>query len=157
VQLRNRARLSVEATQGGTAGSLRLTANQVTIDSGAIASVSSPQGQAGNLIVNANTVRLNQGQLAAETGTSRTGRTTAGDRVEPNGALIQLQDLEQLVMRNNSLVSARATDRANGGNIQTMPLLDLSLLFLLKIATLLPVLSKATADKLASLLKAYLG
>jgi filamentous hemagglutinin family protein len=118
VQLRNRARLSVEATQGGTAGSLRLTANQVTIDSRAIASVSSPQGRAGNLIVNANTVRLDQGQLSAETGNSRSNRATAGDRAEPNGALIQLQDLEQLVMRNNSLLSARATDRANGGNIQ---------------------------------------
>ncbi|MBD3885422.1 filamentous hemagglutinin N-terminal domain-containing protein [Phormidium tenue FACHB-886] len=113
VQLQNQAGLSVEATDGGTAGSLRITADQLTVDSGAIASVRSPRGQAGNLTINASTVALNQGELNAETGSPR----NSSPRERRDGAILQLQGLDLLILQNRSSISALATGSANGGNI----------------------------------------
>jgi large exoprotein involved in heme utilization and adhesion len=56
------------------------------------------------LTIKANSIRLNQGRLTAE--------TQAG-----SGANINLQDLDLLLMRDRSLVSAQAFNEANGGDI----------------------------------------
>jgi large exoprotein involved in heme utilization and adhesion len=87
---------------------LTVNTNELAIANGAQATVSSPSGQAGNLTVRANTVRLDRGRLTAQTGLSQ------GEL----GANIGLRDLEQLVLRNGSRISADAGDRANGGNIR---------------------------------------
>jgi large exoprotein involved in heme utilization and adhesion len=103
VQLNGAGGLSVEATEGGTAGNLTIATGQLTIQNGAQATVSSPQGEAGNLTVQANSLFLNRGRLTAETG--------AG------GANINLQVSDLFIMRNESLISANALGTASGGNI----------------------------------------
>jgi filamentous hemagglutinin family protein len=107
--------LSVEATQGGIAGNLTVNTGRMAIRDGAIVTVSSPSGQAGNLTIQANSLQLDQGQLTAETGISG---------VE-GGANISLQNLDTLIMTNESLISAKASGDANGGNI------DIESIFLL--------------------------
>ena len=90
------------------AGNLTVTTGQLTVQDGAAVTVSNPQGQAGELTVNANIVRLNRGSLTAQT----------GGRSRQAGAILRLHDLDLLVMRNGSLISAEAFDEANGGNIE---------------------------------------
>jgi filamentous hemagglutinin family protein len=107
VQVSNNSRLSVEATAGGTAGNLSIKAGQVSVQDGGAITVSSPSGQAGNLNIQANSVHLNQGTLRAETGKSNS----------EGGANITLNGLDLLRLDNESLISASASDLANGGNI----------------------------------------
>jgi filamentous hemagglutinin family protein len=101
--------LTVEGGRSGRAGSLSITADQLTLDAGSAASVSSG-GQAGSLTVSANSIRLDQASLTAE---ARAG----------SGANIRLQELNLLLMRNGSEISAQAFNEANGGNI-TMDVSD---------------------------------
>lgn len=117
VQVSNHSRLSVEATAGGTAGNLSIQAGQVSVQDGGEITVSSTSGQAGNLNITANSLSLNQGKLTAETGASGT-----------EGANINLSGLELLLMQNESLISAKASDQANGGNISLDTKLLLTLL-----------------------------
>ncbi|EDX73954.1 haemagglutination activity domain protein [Coleofasciculus chthonoplastes PCC 7420] len=107
--------LWVEASQGGTAGNLTVKTTQMSVHNEASVTVSSPSGQAGNLTIKANSLQLDQGQLTAETGISG---------VE-GGANISLQNLDTLLMTNESLISAKASGDANGGNI------DITTIFLL--------------------------
>ncbi|MEQ9359121.1 beta strand repeat-containing protein, partial [Coleofasciculus chthonoplastes] len=109
--------LSVEATQGGIAGNLTVNTGRMAIRDGAIVTVSSPSGQAGNLTIQANSLQLDQGQLTAETGISG---------VE-GGANISLQNLDTLIMTNESLISAKASGDANGGNIDIESIFILAL------------------------------
>jgi filamentous hemagglutinin family protein len=115
VQVSHDSRLSVEAIQGGTAGDLTVKTSQMSVEDGSSVTVSSPSGQAGNLTIWANSLVLDEGQLTAETGTSG---------VEA-GANISLGGLDTLLMRDESLISAKASGDANGGNI------DINTLFLL--------------------------
>jgi filamentous hemagglutinin family protein len=88
-------------------GNLIINTPSLRVQDNAKISVSSPQGQAGNLDITANTIRLNQGSLTAETAITR---TTAG-------ANIRLQDVDLLLLQNNSRISAQANGTATGGNI----------------------------------------
>jgi filamentous hemagglutinin family protein len=107
IRLTDSASLAVQATgRGGRAGDLTLRTGQVEVQNGSI-SVSSPEGQAGNLSITTNAVRLDQGRLTAET----------GQPGEQAGAVISLEGLDTLVMRNGSLISASALEDANGGNV----------------------------------------
>ncbi|MBD2772668.1 filamentous hemagglutinin N-terminal domain-containing protein [Iningainema tapete] len=104
--------LSAAAPEGsGNAGDLDITTRNLNIKDGAIVSVSSTEGQAGNLTVTANDVRLDKGNLTAKTA------ITGGD----GGANIILKDLDFLLLQNDSLISARATGDARGGNITINP------------------------------------
>ncbi|NEQ69656.1 MAG: S-layer family protein, partial [Symploca sp. SIO2D2] len=96
-----------EATDGGSAGNVEITAPQVNIQDGAQVTVSSPSGQAGNLSITADTLNLNQGQLTAIT----------GGNGPQQGANINLELADVLFLSNESLISAEAIGEANGGNI----------------------------------------
>ncbi|MGJ3249130.1 MAG: filamentous hemagglutinin N-terminal domain-containing protein [Elainellaceae cyanobacterium] len=91
----------------GRAGAIRIATNGLRVaDRGAIV-VSSPQGQAGSLSIRANQLQLDQGELSA----------IAGESGDQASALIQLEDLDLLLLRNESLISAEALNDANGGSI----------------------------------------
>jgi hypothetical protein len=95
--------LSVEATAGGTAGSLTVETGQMTVFGGAEASVSSTSGQAGNLKITVGSLTLDRGFIFAETSRS--------------GANIVLDLSNFLRLENQSLISATAEGDADGGNI----------------------------------------
>ncbi|MBW4609657.1 MAG: filamentous hemagglutinin N-terminal domain-containing protein [Hassallia sp. WJT32-NPBG1] len=88
-------------------GNLTINTPLLRVQDGATISVSSPQGQAGNLDITAKTILLNQGSLTAET--AITGSEA--------GANITLQDVDLLLMQNNSRISAQANGTGTGGNI----------------------------------------
>ncbi|MBD0304385.1 MAG: S-layer family protein, partial [Tolypothrix sp. T3-bin4] len=94
-----------QAQGAGKAGNLNITTPRLNVEDGAEVTVSSlGSGSAGNLTITANDVRLNRGSLTAE--------TNAGE-----GANIQLQNLDLLLLQNQSLISAQAFNNATGGNI----------------------------------------
>jgi filamentous hemagglutinin family protein len=90
----------------GQGGNIQITANSLSLTNDAEVNVSSEgRGNAGNLNINANFIRLeNQGKLRAS--------TAAG-----TGGNITLSNLDLLLMRDRSLISAEALNDANGGNI----------------------------------------
>lgn len=89
----------------GRAGDLQVNASTLKIEDNAILSVSGEgSGAAGNLTIDADRILLNRGSVEAS--------TQAG-----NGAVIALQDINLLMLRNGSEISARAFNDANGGNI----------------------------------------
>ncbi|MGI8503455.1 MAG: beta strand repeat-containing protein, partial [Hassallia sp.] len=87
-------------------GNLTINTPSLQVQNGATISVSSPDGQAGNLNITAKTIRLNQGSLTAKTAIEG-----------QEGANILLQDVDLLLLQNNSLISAIANGTARGGNI----------------------------------------
>jgi len=94
-----------DTSSSGKAGNLNITTPRLNVQDGAEVTVSSlGSGSAGNLTITANDVRLNRGSL--------TGENYAGD-----GANINLQNLDLLLLQNQSLISAQAFNNATGGNI----------------------------------------
>ena len=93
-------------TEGtGTAGDLTLNTNRLTIeDGGDIDSRGIGAGTAGNLILQAQAANLSRGEIIADTGTGQGGNIT-------------FSIADNLVLKNSSSISARATGNANGGNI----------------------------------------
>ena len=98
---------STVGSSTGQGGNLTINTPTLRVQDQATVTVSSPQGQAGNLNITANTIRLNQGSLTAETAITRT----------QEGANINLQGLDLLLLQNGSRISAQANGTANGGNI----------------------------------------
>lgn len=101
--------VSAETFGVGKGGDLNITTGLLDVlDSGTITvgsnSNDSAAKGAGNLTINADSISLDRGELKAST---RGG----------NGGNIKLQDLNLLLMRDNSKISAEAVDAANGGNI----------------------------------------
>jgi large exoprotein involved in heme utilization and adhesion len=90
----------------GKAGDLTIHTDTMLVRDGARVSVRSFAGQAGNLTIQANSLLLNRGSLVATT--AKNGE---------DGANIKLLDLDLLRLDNESLISATASDQANGGNI----------------------------------------
>ncbi|MEQ8466661.1 two-partner secretion domain-containing protein [Coleofasciculus sp. E1-EBD-02] len=107
IQLSGNSAIRASATTGGPAGNLDIITQRLSVEDGAQITVSSPSGQAGNLTIQTNSLELNQGQVTAETGTSG---------IE-GGANIRLQNLNTLLITDESLISATAFEDANGGNI----------------------------------------
>ena len=98
--------LSAAAQSSGKAGDLNITTRSLNVQDGGQVTVSGTgSGPAGNLTVTANDLRLNEGILTAT--------TNAGE-----GANITLQNLDLLLLQNQSLISAKASENANGGNIK---------------------------------------
>ena len=101
--------------EDGNGGNLEIFTKDLIVSDGAIISVSNfpsveglvepGTGEAGNLTIEANSLRLeNRGRIDAA--------TQAG-----NGGNIALQIADEITLRDNSLISARALKDANGGNI----------------------------------------
>ncbi|GAB1539524.1 hypothetical protein NUACC21_21910 [Scytonema sp. NUACC21] len=90
----------------GRAGDLTVTTRKLIVRDGAQVTVSSLKlGAAGNLTVRANSISLDNGAIVAQTNSG-------------NGGNITLENLDLLLMRSNSLISAAALNQANGGNIR---------------------------------------
>ncbi len=106
IELSGNGGLLVEASNGGTAGNLTIETGDLRVNNGAQVTVSSSLGQAGNLSIDGDRVFLDNGFLTAET--VKTGI---------NGANITLNLNNFLLMQNESLISAKATGDANGGNV----------------------------------------
>jgi filamentous hemagglutinin family protein len=109
--VRSNSGLFAQSDSRSMAGNVTVSSPQINIADGAEVSVSSPQGQAGNLKITGNSLTLNRGSITAETGKSG---------VE-GGANITLQFRDLLRLENESLISAKATGDANGGNIDIDP------------------------------------
>ncbi len=102
-----------EGRRGGTgvgtgdAGNLTIFTGELIVRDGARISVSSNQsdiGSAGNLEITADSIELNQGTLEADTAVREGGN-------------IFLEIENNLTLRNNSTITARAFEDANGGDI----------------------------------------
>ena len=97
--------LSARSFEDGNAGDLRITTEKLFVENTGKISVSGTgAGQPGSLEVTAGTISLNQGRIDAET-------TSGGN------ANIRLRSNDYILMRNQSLINARALNNGNGGNI----------------------------------------
>jgi filamentous hemagglutinin family protein len=97
----------IEPGATGRAGKIDIITNLFKINNGAGVEISNSQGQAGILSVNANYLTLNNGTIIADTA----GIATS------NGAKIDLTISDLLQIENESLISAKASDNAGGGDI----------------------------------------
>ncbi len=105
--------LTAESFSASPAGDLSIETGQMTVSDEAQVTVSSSpkgslQGQAGNLKITANSLSLDRGSITAETEKSE---------AEEEGANITLHLSDLLTLSNESLISSRAFNTANGGNI----------------------------------------
>ncbi|MBI4780710.1 MAG: filamentous hemagglutinin N-terminal domain-containing protein [Oscillatoriophycideae cyanobacterium NC_groundwater_1537_Pr4_S-0.65um_50_18] len=102
-QENNRVGLSVQS-RGGSAGTLSVTTNALSIQNGAAIAVSNiREGNAGDLTINARDISLNRGNI--------TGTTAAG-----TGGAIQLGGVNLLQLNNQSVISA-STNMGRGGSL----------------------------------------
>ncbi|NJK51716.1 MAG: hypothetical protein HC936_01125 [Leptolyngbyaceae cyanobacterium SU_3_3] len=95
---------NAETGATGRGGDINVNARRLSIADQASITVSSLTGQAGNLNIAVDEILLNRGRLTAESGRG-------------SGAEINLSQIESLLLRNNSLISAQAFDNATGGNV----------------------------------------
>jgi filamentous hemagglutinin family protein len=92
----------------GEAGSISISTDHFILNDQAEVKVSNLQGQAGILTINANSLILDNGKITAETG---------GIGINTSAANIDLNVLDILKIGNESLISTKASNQANGGNI----------------------------------------
>jgi filamentous hemagglutinin family protein len=104
--LRFRQIFGLPALPTGNGGNLVVNSPKITVrNQGFIAAENVGSGNAGYLKVQANSILLEQhGQIRTS--------TTSGQ-----GGNLELTARESLIMRQNSLISARAGERGNGGNV----------------------------------------
>ena len=93
---------------GGKAGDVKLESGRINIFDSSRVSVSALEGQAGELTIKTNFLSLNQGLITAE----------IGKRGAETGAKINLNIGKLLRLENESQISAKASNQANGGNIR---------------------------------------
>lgn len=99
------SRIFTQANGTGVAGDLTLNTNELSLrDGGQIDARGTENGTAGNLILQAQTADLSRGEIIADTGTGQGGNIT-------------FSIADNLVLKNSSSISAKATGNANGGNI----------------------------------------
>nr|MDJ0594514.1 S-layer family protein [Pleurocapsa sp. MO_226.B13] len=89
----------------GDAGNVEITTNSLSVTNRASVNVtSSAEGNGGDVIIEADSIELNRGRIEAQ--------TEVGE-----GGNIRLEIDDDLILRNNSLISATAFADADGGNI----------------------------------------
>ena len=122
----------VDVTGTGDGGQLNLTARELFISDGAVISATTlGEGNAGNLVVDVEKLEIRSGSrvTVGGLGSGRAGdlnisaRTLALDEGEliaetlQSGGNINLRDIDFLLMRNGSRISAEAFNQARGGNV----------------------------------------
>lgn len=99
------------STEGnGSAGLMQIDADELRVEARGViaaATLSEDAQSSGGLELRVKRLLLNDGELTVET------RAQTG-----SGAEINISNLEVLLLRNNSLISAEAINNANGGNIR---------------------------------------
>ncbi|NEO36219.1 MAG: filamentous hemagglutinin N-terminal domain-containing protein [Moorea sp. SIOASIH] len=98
---------AAEEKATGQGGQIKIDTDSLKVEDGGIITVRSEKGVAGNLDITANSLLLNNGTLLAET------QLSGGE----DRANITLNVSDSIVMLNESLISAEASDQAMGGNI----------------------------------------
>ena len=95
----------VESGATGNGGNLEIETGQLTVlDSGEISVESLGVGEAGELTIQANSIQLEDGRIDAA--------TPLGE-----GGSITLSVADDITLRDNSFISAKALNNANGGNL----------------------------------------
>ena len=89
----------------GDASDIQLSAPSIFLGDGTVLFANNAgEGNGGNIDVNADELQMNRGRISAATASG-------------TGGEINLQIADNLILKNNSLISARADNDANGGNI----------------------------------------
>lgn len=97
---------SVRSDGSGLGGNIKIETKNLNIQENADIGVSATGiGEAGRLTITANTINLDRGSLTAT--------TAAGE-----GGNIEINLAQNLILENNSLISAEALEQANGGNVE---------------------------------------
>jgi filamentous hemagglutinin family protein len=97
--------LNAETTGSGSAGDIRIITEGLIVRNGAVVRVSGEEdGVAGNMSITASSIQLDNGRLV--------GETSAGE-----GANLTIRAEDSLLMQDQSLISAEASNGANGGNV----------------------------------------
>ena len=129
VTIENNSNVSVQATGGSTAGDLTITTDQLRLADESTLTVSSRAGQAGNLTISADRVELDNGTLFSVAGVSEASGSSANINILNPNPGIELNSsapaelienstpIKLLVLKNESLISANASQGANGGNV----------------------------------------
>ncbi|AFZ35389.1 filamentous hemagglutinin family outer membrane protein [Stanieria cyanosphaera PCC 7437] len=102
----------VDTDAVGNAGGINITTANLNLTNGGVINVSSfGQGNAGSIVVEANSLTLDAGKIFAANAPSQpiTNNQTGGN--------IKLTVADNLILRNNSLISASASENATGGNV----------------------------------------
>ena len=98
-----------EEAATGQGGQITIDSDLLKVEDGGEITVTSDNAVAGNLIINANSLLLNNGRLLAKTADIPETGESAGN--------ITLDVSDSIVMLNESLISAEASNQATGGNI----------------------------------------
>lgn len=98
----------------GNAGDISITTTKLSLtNTGKITASSTGQGNAGNVFIQTNDLILNQGIIT--TSNEPSSETSIKNGIKGGNIVLKIEN--NLIMRNNSFISARAGDNANGGNI----------------------------------------
>lgn len=99
----------------GNGGGIEVTTDELSINNGANINVSNlGEGNSGNLLVKASALTLNGGGIFAANIPSE---SNAANETSVLGGNITLEIADNLILRNNSSISAQAGENASGGNI----------------------------------------
>ncbi|MDJ0535332.1 MAG: filamentous hemagglutinin N-terminal domain-containing protein [Xenococcaceae cyanobacterium MO_207.B15] len=106
---------SVEATSTGNGGEINITTPNLSLTNGGqINAISSGQGNGGDIFIQADSLTLDNSSISAANNPSISSPTTETLRI---GGNINLKIKDNLILDNESTISAQASENANGGNI----------------------------------------
>ena len=98
----------------GNGGTIIINTKNLTIAENGFLSVSSEGiGNVGQIIIDVNFLELERGQITAETNFADPNNSLSNKNQD--NLVINIKD--NLILKNNSLISAQATQEANGGNV----------------------------------------
>ncbi|BAU66749.1 filamentous haemagglutinin outer membrane protein [Stanieria sp. NIES-3757] len=106
---------TVEFGAIGNGGEINIITSNLNLINGGTLTVSSfGQGNGGNIFVQADSLTLNNGGIFAG---NQPSKLLATNQEQPVGGNITLEIADNLILKNDSTISASAGENANGGNI----------------------------------------